>query len=77
MNSDAKFWVCMWGIAATTLVAIVITITTYNHNKNIVISEMVKNGASPVEALCALDDSMGNNPTCVIAATKLGVTSGK
>lgn len=77
MNSDDKFWVCVWSILATAIVAIVITCTIYTHNKNFVISEMVKNGASPVEALCALDDSMGNNPTCVIAATKLGVTSGK
>ena len=71
MNSDEKFWVCVWSILATAIVAIVITITTYSHSKNVVISEMIKNGASPVEALCALDDTMGDNPTCVITATKL------
>lgn len=77
MNSDDKFWVCVWGIAGATLVAIVITCMVYSHHKNLVINELVKNGASPVEALCALDDTMGDNPTCVIAATKLGVTNGK
>ena len=77
MNSDDKFWVCVWSTLATAIVAIVITIATYNHSKNVVISEMIKNGASPVEVICALDDPYGDNPTCVIAATKLGVSDGK
>lgn len=71
MNSDDKFWISVWSIAATALVTIAITIATYNHSKNVVISEMIKNGASPTEVLCALDDTYGDNPTCIITATKL------
>lgn len=77
MNSDEKFWVCICSILATAIVAIVITGTVFQHSKNLVINEMIKNGASPVEVMCALDDTTGTNPTCVIAATKLGVSDGK
>ena len=71
MNSDEKFWVYVCSILATAIVAIVITGTVYQHSKNLVVNEMIKNGASPIEVLCALDDAYGDNPTCIITATKL------
>lgn len=70
MNSDDKFWVCVWSIVGAVIATIVISIATYYHHKNIVINEMVKNGISSIAALCALDDTIGNNPTCVILAVK-------
>jgi len=70
MNSTDKFWLGIWGLATIVTVIVVISITVACHNKNTVILEMVKTGMSPIAALCALDDTIGNNPTCVILAIK-------
>lgn len=70
MNSSDKFWLGVWAIGAITLVSLLISLLLYNHGKNNVLVELVKNGASAIEAACALEDSLGNNPTCVISVTK-------
>ncbi len=71
MDSDGKFWCNMMGIifiATLVFTALIITHRTlYNANlvKLITISKV-----SPIEATCALQDTYGNNPTCMVYAIK-------
>ena len=68
--SDNQFWVATWTIAATALVLVLFLFLNYNLDSNKVVAEMVLGGVNPIEANCAIYDSMGNNPTCVAAITK-------
>lgn len=70
MSNDDKFW-----ISISLITGLVIAIVTFlgleywkDHNATIV--ELVKSGASPVEAMCAMQNDYGTHPTCIIIATK-------
>lgn len=65
MNEN-KFWLGVWSLITLFIISIMITITIININYNNTILEMVVAGATPLEAVCSLSDSMGNNPTCII-----------
>jgi hypothetical protein len=70
MDNESKFWLGITGIISAAIVLIVITGSLYWNNQSKIIAEMVKNGASPIAAMCATQDDYGNNPTCVVLATK-------
>ena len=70
MNNEQKFWIYFLGICGVVVIVITICITAYwtDHNRKIV--QLIKNGVPPVEAMCALQDDYGKNPTCIVIATK-------
>jgi len=70
MNEDGKFWATIAATIATVVLTIVLSTQSFYKHHNNPITKMVQRGVSPIEAACALDDAMGNNPTCVIFATK-------
>jgi hypothetical protein len=70
MDNESKFWLGITGIISAAIVLIVITGSLYWNNQSKIIAEMVKNGASPIAAMCATQDDYGKNPTCVVLATK-------
>lgn len=61
MKEETKIWLALIAFAAT----VVIAISLYNIKEINAIASMVESGSSPIEASCAIFDSMGNNPTCV------------
>ena len=70
MSDESKFWLGITGILSAAVVLIVFAGTIYWNNQSKIIAEMVKNGASPIAAMCATQDDYGKNPTCIVLATK-------
>ena len=69
MNEN-NFWATLWAIIATVIITITISISSYYKHADGLIAEMVLAGANPVAASCALNDSYGKNPVCVIYSVK-------
>lgn len=67
MTNGEKF-VLSW--IGAMILGIAIVIATYNHNRNIIMADMVKNGANPIAVACAMDDTSGNNPSCILLLTQ-------
>lgn len=70
MNSEQKYYLSITAILASAFIAFVYSFAFYYAGKNERLAEMVKSGVSPFEAACALNDALGQNPTCVILAMK-------
>lgn len=70
ITNESKFWLLLWCIGALALVAIVGQSLDYWKDHNTKIVQLIKDGVSPVEALCALQDDYGEHPVCIITATK-------
>lgn len=70
MNSDEKFWVCVWSLAASVVIALIVACTLSSINTSKVIERLVAGGADPMKVSCALDNSGCNKATCAFVATK-------
>ncbi|MFT8308529.1 hypothetical protein [Acetobacter malorum] len=74
MDGDQKFWLGLWAIVATTIVSIVLMIciaATYGSAKQWkTLQEMVRNGASPMAAACAIEGKNGSDNQYPIACSK-------
>ena len=70
MNEEGKFWVATWTVLAVVSVTIAITTASYWKDHNAKVAEMVLAGVNPVSVMCALQDSFGDNPVCMVLATK-------
>lgn len=71
LDSDQQFLCAMAIILGTFIWSIVHEATGYWEDHNTKIVEMIDKGVDPIAALCAMQDDMGNNPSCVILATKV------
>ena len=71
MDSEQKFWTRIWGIAAATLCAIVLTVGGCTMNQSSKVAELVKHGANPVAARCGvIGPSSMEVATCMAVGTK-------
>ena len=70
MSEDGKFWTAIWCIITVASVALSVVYATYSIDHNTKILEMVSKGVSPMAAMCGLQDVRGNNPVCVLLASK-------
>ena len=52
------------------IVVLIVGSQVYYTKQSRIIAEMVEGGASPLEALCAITDAHGNNPVCVLLASR-------
>jgi hypothetical protein len=70
MSDESKFWLGVTVAFLTTVVLVSYLITSYwkDHNEKVV--DMIKQGINPVAVMCAMQDSYGKNPTCVVLASK-------
>ena len=64
-----KDFLVLWVSVATIIVAITAGVTVYNKHELDVIGEMVKNGASPMEARCSVANT---NTVCALLAAQRG-----
>lgn len=69
-QDDNQFWLGTWAIVAIALFALCSTLVNYSLGQDRIVADMVNNGTNPVAANCAIHDSMGNNPTCVLYLTR-------
>lgn len=77
MDSDSKYWLSIWTLVATVIVTLIITIALYNIKSNQQIVDMVKDGADPIAARCALTgmNTNGDGAICAVAATSNGTAA--
>jgi hypothetical protein len=66
--SEEKFWLCIWTLAAVTLCTVIAIIAVAHSNTNAAITELVKQGQSPMAASCALG-RVSNASICTTATT--------
>lgn len=70
MDSNDKFWLGFFSVFSLAVVLIVFSSQCYYSKQADVALSMVKTGYSPTEAMCALQGNSGQNPECIILATK-------
>jgi hypothetical protein len=70
MDSNQKFWLCIWGMVLAFLVALMVCTTINAHGKRDKWDKAVSNGADPMVTTCALyqADTTGENAICTILA---------
>jgi len=70
MSDSSKFWLSINVIWGFVVLGAVYLGSTHYQSVNDSINELVKNGASPIEAMCAVQDDFGNNPSCIAIVAK-------
>lgn len=70
MNSEGKFWTGLGAIMAMAIVLIATISAEYWKDRNATIAKMVKSGADPLAAMCAIEEYRGDMPVCVILAAQ-------
>ena len=70
MNSDQKFWLCIWSMVLAFLVTLMVCITVNAYGKRDKWEKAVSNGADPMVASCALysAETTGDIAICTILA---------
>jgi hypothetical protein len=70
MDSNQKFWLCIWGMVLAFLVTLMVCITINAHGKRDKWDKAVSNGADPMVAACALysAENTGDYAICTILA---------
>jgi len=68
--NEGKFWLSFWAIVGVVILGITYLSTNYWMDYNTKFVQAIKDGVNPMELMCATQDSMGDNPTCVILAAK-------
>lgn len=66
---ENTFWLRLWQSGAVALVLIVLTFAGCQARQSTAIERLVKDGADPIKAACAIQGS-GTSPVCAIAAAK-------
>jgi len=70
MNSDQKFWICIWSMVLAFLITLAVCITINSLDRRDKWEKTVSNGADPMVTTCALyqADTTGENAICTILA---------
>jgi len=70
MDRDQKFWICMWGMVVTFLIAVTVCLTLSGFDRRDKWDKAVSNGADPMVTSCALysADTSGDIAICTILA---------
>lgn len=70
MDSNEKFWVCIWGMVLASVVALTICGTINSLDRRDKWEKTVSNGADPMVTTCALygSDTHGETAICTILA---------
>lgn len=69
MDKNDIYWYSIWKLIAITFCVTVVSMTGCTMNNKRVLNEMVKNGASPMEARCAIGvDTESQTVLCAIVA---------
>lgn len=57
MNGEQKTWVCIVGVIALVVASAIVVASVRETSYNRAVASLVKAGAEPLEAVCALDPS--------------------
>lgn len=67
---ENKFWLGIWALLATVIVACTVVGTVAAHLQRQAMMEMVKNGADPMAVSCAFGVGQSEVSICTLIATK-------
>lgn len=70
MNSEGKFWVSVWVIAGAVVVTVAALIYASNKHEDDVKAQMVKQGYTPQEVMCAFPKTSSDKVLCANLVTK-------
>jgi len=70
MDSDQKYWLCIWGMVLAFFLTLTVCLTINAHGKRDKWDKAVSNGADPMVAACALysAENTGDYAICTILA---------
>jgi hypothetical protein len=67
MNSENEFWITLWKIAATTLIAAILLAGGCATTERVLISKAIEGGTDPIAARCAIAGfGQSDNAICAI-----------
>lgn len=69
--SDNTLWARFYTAIAAVIIVITISISGYNHNKNVLLVEALKTSQNPIATACAMDnfgDSSARSVCSIMAA---------
>ena len=69
MNEN-NFWATVWMLVVIVFLGTVTSCVGYHKDRNTKIVQAIESGADPFAVVCAMGDSLGDNPTCIITAIK-------
>jgi hypothetical protein len=69
MDSNGKFWLCIWALLAFVIIVISALIAVNVQNARNAMTDMVRAGADPIAVACALDSSTRND-VCLLVQRK-------
>ena len=65
MNSEEKFWLCVWSMVLAFLLTLTVCITVDAYGKRDKWEKAVSNGADPMVIACALDGVNSHSETAI------------
>ena len=70
MDSDQKYWLCIWGMVLAFFLTLMVCLTINAHGKRDKWDKAVSNGADPMVVACALDgvNNYSETAICTILA---------
>lgn len=71
MNGGEKLGAVVVVCISVVIIVLIMGIRSYWLERHGIILQMVQEGADPVAAHCAIEDVMGNDPTCIIYIQKV------
>ena len=69
MIDDTKFWLILWALILAGFVTLVTSISAAHIGNSRLIAQMVKDGADPIRAACAIRGD-GRDPLCILSVGK-------
>lgn len=70
MSEEGQFWVSVWKVAGATFVGLATVVAGCQSYQTASVKEMVKNGADPLRAACAVNHSDTSARCAVLAVSK-------
>ena len=70
MDGEQKFWVSCWGIVGATILGIATLFYASFKHEDDMKAQMVKDGYSPLEVMCAFPKTSNENILCITKVMK-------
>ena len=66
--TDNQYWLCVWLLCILLCVCGVVALTLSTQRKLETVERLIKEGAPPLEAGCAIYDTGSESVTCILVA---------
>ncbi len=70
MDSENKYWLGFFSIVGIVIISVLFISLSYWKDHNAKIVELIGEGVDPVAAMCAMQNSYGRMPVCIVLAVK-------